>query len=272
MDISSLSTASGGLSTLLTPAGSTSRGLTLGRFSERDDADAAPTLSTRISGTSDTFAAVVMDKLQAAQTASNAGALVTSGAAGDLQDALAEAVNYVREKHGDAAATAMMGIVLKGVGDGSGGEDALGDALVSSLKFIDRNFGIASGDAAIATFNGALNDAVNGYFQNGHEELFYASDGSGGATGQIQSALSATLDMVGQRFGEDTAKAVSDVMTDSLEKTGVNRRGLGTALSAADAYLQNAFGEEAGLATATQTLPPDALPTLAKGSVLDQAV
>ncbi len=272
MQIASLSNTTGALRTLL-PSGQTDgHALTFG-FAPQQKGTAAytPTLKAP-SSTADVFAADILKKLQAAQTASNAGALADSGAAGALEQSLADTVEYVRKKHGDAAATAVMGIVIKGVGDGSGGEDALGDALVSSLKFIDRNFGIASGDAAISQFNGALNDAVNGYFQNGHDELFYATDGttgSGGSADAIQSTLSATLDDVTKRFGKETADAVSDILNASLEKTGVDRQGLGTALAAADAYLTDQYGEAAGLGQTTLTGQATALE---KGSVLDMAV
>ncbi|WP_300156947.1 hypothetical protein [Solidesulfovibrio sp.] len=266
MQIGSLGQSTDALATLLPQAQADGHGLKLGRYSQADDTTtAAPSLNLS-SSTSDVFAADILEKLQAAQTASNAGALAAGGAAGDLQQSLAETIDYVREKHGDAAATAVMGIIVKGVGDGSGGEDALGNALVSSLKFIDRNFGVSSGDAAIAKFNGALNDAVNGYFQNGHDELFYASDGTGGATSDIQNTLSATIADVADKFGKDTAEAVSDLMTQSLQETGVNRQGLGMALDAADAYLTDQYGASAGLGQAL--LASDA-PLLPKGSLVN---
>jgi len=243
------------------------RGLTLGKYSQGGAAgNVTVTATTVASDTAETFSAEIMRRLQSAQTASNAGTLAASGAAGDLEKALADSIEYVREKHGDAAATAVMGIVVKGVGDGSGGEDALGNALVSSLKFIDRNFGIASGDAAMAQFNGSLNDAVNGYFQNGHNELFHAAESSGGTTDQIQGILASTLSAVSDRFGQDAAKTVSDILTGSLEKTGFTRKGLGTALAAADDYLTEQYG------TSDLTAQPGAQTTLAKGTVLNVAV
>ncbi|MEA4856415.1 hypothetical protein [Solidesulfovibrio sp.] len=270
MRITSLNTALSGVSARPATATADGHGLKLGRYSERDGDTASGTLSSKVpSGTSEVFAADILEKLQAAQTASNAGALVASGAAGDLESSLADVIDTVRKRHGDAAATAVMGIVEKGVGDGGGGEDALGNALVSALTFIDRNFGIASGDAAMATFNGALNDAVNGYFQNGHDELFYASDGTGGATAQVRDVLSQALDAVAQRFGEETSQAISDLMTQSLEKTGVTRQGLGTALAAADAYLTGQYGEAGDLGLANLA---GAQASLAKGSVVDLAV
>jgi hypothetical protein len=263
MQIHSLSS---GLSTILpTTTQVNAKGLTLAGI-EKNGPSVNTSSTTTSKDTSETFAAEILRRLQSATTASNAAATTENGTADELQAALAETIDYVRENHGDAAATAVMGIIIKGVGDGSGGEDALGNALVSSLKFIDNNFGIASGDAAIAQFNGSLNNAVNSYYQNGHNETFYASDGTTDTTSQIQGILSSTLADVTKNFGEDVAKTVSDIIKGSLEKTGVNRQGLGKALTAADAYLTENFGasdltSQAGIQT-----------SLDKGAVVDLAV
>ncbi|MHC1790133.1 hypothetical protein [Solidesulfovibrio sp.] len=222
--------------------------------------------------TADVFAAEIMRRIELAETpatASNAGAGVNAGAAGELESALAGAVEYVREKHGDAAATAVMGIVIKGVGDGSGGEDALGDALVSALKFIDGNFGIAAGDAAMATFNGTLNTAVNDFYQNGHLEEFYASDGSAGPGSvikQAQGVVSSTLAHVTKQFGEAAAQTVADILTANFTETGNTRQGLGKAIVAANAYLTENYG-----ASDLETLPLGQT-NLPKGSVLSVSV
>jgi len=270
MELSSLSSE---LSTILSTAATTQTSgkaltLTLGQRSK--DASTLQVATTKApTDTSETFAAEIMRRLESANsaTSSNASGLVSSGAAGNLESALADTIDYVRKQHGDAAATAVMGIIISGVGNGSGGEDALGNALVSSLKFIDRNFGIAAGDAAMAQYNGALNDAVNNYFQNGRNEKFYASDGSSDLSGQVRDILSSTLSGVTERFGADAAKTVSDIVTGSLKQTGISREGLGTAVSAADQYLSDNYGvsDLLGSQVGTQT-------SLAKGTVLDLAV
>ena len=225
--------------------------------------------------TSDVFAAEVMRRIESAQTpvtASNAGAGVNMEAAGDLQSALAGAVETVRDKHGDAAATAVMGIIIKGVGDGTGGEDALGDAMVSALKFIDRNFGVAAGDAAMANFNGALNTSINAFYQNGHLEEFYAADGSGTTGGmgsaikQAQGVVSSTLAHVTKAFGEDAAQAVADILKTNFTDTGATREGLGKAVVAANAYLSENYGASPVDVTTPQ---PTHLP---KGTVLSLSV
>lgn len=278
MQVTALTT---GLSTLFpTATQADARGLTLGASSGTGAATGtAGTASLpSLSDTADAFAAEIVRRLQSAQTASNAGALVASGAAGDLQSALADTIDSVRQAHGDAAATAVMGLIVKGVGDGSGGEDALGDALVSALKFIDRNFGIPAGDAAMANFNGALNGAVNDYFQNGHEEMFYAADGSGGKTSKLTGVLGAAVQTVANHFGEDAAKTIADILAGSLEENGLTRQGLGTALAAADQYLKDTYATAdtyhlPGLPGLTgKAEKADAASGLAKGSVLDLAV
>lgn len=263
MRITSLSS---GLSTLLPTA---TQGLSLGRQASGHTATGDLDTGTKAPfGTSETFAAEITRRLQASQTASNAGRLQESGAAGDLQAALAATVDFVREKHGNAAATAVMGIVFKGVGDGSGGEDALGNALVSSLTFIDRNFGIASGDAAMAQFNGSLNNAVNTYFQNGKTERFHAAGDAAGAAGQVQSIPASALSSVSEGFGRDTAETVADILDGSLKGTGRPRQGRGTAPALADAFPDRTAG--ASNASALPYLLNQ--PGLARGMVLDLAV
>lgn len=230
------------------------------------------------SSTSDVFAAEIMRRINLAEGAtvasnaaiasnaslgSNAGAGVNAAASGDLQAALADAVEYVRKQHGDAAATAVMGIMFKEVGDGSGGEDRLGDALVSALKFIDGNFGIAAGDAAMAKFNGALNEAVNDYYQNGHLEEFYAANGTTGAVKQAQGVVASTLAHVAQEFGADAAKTVADILSTNFTDQGSTRQGLSQAIVAANDYLSANYGAaDLGNLPLGQTTQP-------KGSVLN---
>ncbi|BAH77038.1 hypothetical protein [Solidesulfovibrio magneticus] len=230
------------------------------------------------STTSDVFAAEIMRRINLAEGAtvasnaaiasnaslgSNAGAGVNAAASGDLQAALADAVEYVRKQHGDAAATAVMGIMFKEVGDGSGGEDRLGDALVSALKFIDGNFGIAAGDAAMAKFNGALNEAVNDYYQNGHLEEFYAANGATGAVKQAQGVVSSTLAHVAKAFGTDAAQTVADILATNFTDQGSTRQGLSQAIVAANDYLSANYGAaDLGSLPLGQTNQP-------KGSVLN---
>ncbi|NMC48735.1 MAG: hypothetical protein GYA47_04800 [Desulfovibrio sp.] len=115
-----------------------------------------------------------------------------------LASALADAVDFIRQEYGSDAATAAMGLVLQNVGEGELTEDSLGDGLVAALTFIDKNLGIAAGDAVMAEFNGALNTAINRYFENGVEEEFVAvetsTDASGTLAGTVAQAVAGTED------------------------------------------------------------------------------
>ncbi len=118
---------------------------------------------------------------QAAQGAANAAktepaakAAENSAAGKDLEKALADTVSYMADKFGDKAATAMIGLVYKRVGDGAVTEENLGNALLDVVKFVDQNFGIEAGDGLIEHLNGTLNDSLNAYFDNGSNEDFLA--------------------------------------------------------------------------------------------------
>jgi len=262
MDITSVSS---GLSSLLSDTGTAAdKRLTLSI--NRADTDDSTTLAESLTVSNDdaaSFAAGLMDKITAA-TASNAGDSL-SAAGADLEKSLTDAVEYVRDNFGDAAAKTVMGLISKGVGDGTGGEDAMGKGLLSALQFIDNQFGVAAGDQAINYFNGALNNAVNAYYQNGHNEEFYASDATLGAS-QLRDSLSAGLSSVAQQYGQDAADMVSDIIDTSLSQTGLTREGLSTALGAASDYLNENFGS-ANLSVRTG-LPSD----LERGSVLNMTV
>ncbi len=103
-----------------------------------------------------------------------------------LESSLAGTVAYMTEKFGDKAGTSMMGLMAKSLGDGEVDEASLSAALLNVVKFVDQNFGIAEGDSLIDHLNGSLNDSLNDFFDNGHDELFMAktifvSGGSGAA-------------------------------------------------------------------------------------------
>ncbi|MDC0335585.1 hypothetical protein OAN24_01630 [Pseudodesulfovibrio sp.] len=92
----------------------------------------------------------------------------------DLRHSLGQTLDWMREKFGDEAASAAAGMVLQSTSSGVN-EESLGDGLLNTLKFIDRNFGFAAGDEAIARFNQSVNPAINDYFDNGKAEVFYAT-------------------------------------------------------------------------------------------------
>ncbi|MFP5222941.1 MAG: hypothetical protein ACLGSA_11690 [Acidobacteriota bacterium] len=123
-----------------------------------------------------------------------------------LEKSLTEAVSFVEENFGDRAARTFMGVVLQNAGSKPLGEDDLGNALVDGLEFIDRAFGIAAGDKAMSFFNGELNQAINGYFQNGKNESFLAMD----------------LDQASDKLGEAMGQAVSAMMDKFAAKVDPN--------------------------------------------------
>ncbi|MDR3043407.1 MAG: hypothetical protein LBU75_03980 [Desulfovibrio sp.] len=140
-----------------------------------------------------------------------------------LSDALSGSVRWVADKFGDAAATAVMGIVYKSIGDGPVTEDALGEGLLNALRFVDRQFGTASGDAFMAQLNGGgLNDALNDYFDNGLSERFMVAGAGNLADDAVQGAEAAKATLVQQAADEDGGG--SDAMQsllDTLREMGV---------------------------------------------------
>ncbi len=92
-----------------------------------------------------------------------------------LESALADTVSYMADKFGDTAASTMMGLVYKRVGDGPVTEDSLGQGILDAVKFIDKNFGTQKGDELIAKVNGELNENLNAFFDNGSNETFFAT-------------------------------------------------------------------------------------------------
>jgi len=102
----------------------------------------------------------------------------------ELERALASTVAYMNAKHGEKAASAMMALVYKRLGNGEITEQTLGNAFLDVTRFIDKNFGISAGDDFMAHLNGNLNDSINSFFKNGQEEIFMAvsppSTGEGG--------------------------------------------------------------------------------------------
>nr|WP_321513207.1 hypothetical protein [uncultured Pseudodesulfovibrio sp.] len=120
----------------------------------------------------------------------------------DLRDSLASTMDWIRERYGDETAAAASGMILQATSSGVT-EDTLGEGLLNTLKFIDRNFGFAAGDAAIAHFNNGINSAVNEFFDNGKQELFFAVESPPPSDGP-----SATQDL--------TARVVVQVLQSTL--------------------------------------------------------
>ncbi len=227
----------------------------------------------------ETFAKDVMARIDASGLgAQDAG----ENAGANLEQALADSVDYVRENFGDEAAVAMVGIVYKGLGDGDISEDDLGQSLLNVVKFMDQNFGFAGGDKIMAQFNGQLNDSLNRYFENGFEEKFYAVNGEAGTANSLMSALSLTAASVAGKYGDEAAQTVMDIITSNLEEKGISRNSLKESLDQAAVYLKETFGEEAGtfagqtlssqFASTLDSLYPSEEAAFSQGAALDVMV
>lgn len=131
----------------------------------------------------------------------------------DLRQSLGDTMDWVRERYGKEAAAAAAGMILQSTASGVN-EDTLGTGLLNTLKFIDRNFGIAAGDEAIAQFNSGINRAVNDFFDNGLNEIFHAAESQDGAS----AAQDLTARIISQTAGsDDTADALGE-LTDILDQ------------------------------------------------------
>ena len=95
----------------------------------------------------------------------------------ELRHSLGSTMDWLRERYGEDTAAAAAGMIVQATSSGVT-EETLGNGLLNILKFIDRNFGIAAGDEAISTFNSGINQAVNDFFDNGQNELFFAVESS----------------------------------------------------------------------------------------------
>jgi hypothetical protein len=156
---------------------------------------------------------------------------------------LQKAFTRVEKDFGHGAATAVMGIFASAVDDGGITEEAVGEAMLDSVRFMDRNFGFAAGDKLMGLFNRDLNRRVNEYFDNGLNEQLYTK-------AQVQNALGAAVSKVSgavlENFGQEDADAVAEILRRALEEAG---DGLGRALRDgmrdAAAYLEDKYGPEA---------------------------
>ena len=147
-------------------------------------------------------AAAAKDDGQASALAEKQGQLTK------LESALAGTVSFMRNNHGDKAASAMVALVYKRIGNGEINEESLGNAFLDVTRFIDRNFGTGAGDAFMAHLNGTLNTSMNAFFDNGLSETFMVAPTSaeGGAGLDTSSML------------EDIAKQYTDAIKEMIEE------------------------------------------------------
>ena len=135
-----------------------------------------------------------------------------------LRHSLGSTMDWMRERFGDETAAAASGMILQSTASGVD-EDTLGEGLLNVLKFVDRNFGIAAGDAAMAQFNTGINQELNEYFDNGQAELFFDA-------AALPDGASATQDINSRFFMQTVMNAEDTTSTDIEEVNGALLEGL----------------------------------------------
>ncbi len=177
------------------------------RISQSQGLDGAATPET--SGLDETQAAALAEKQNQLQK---------------LESAFSGTVAYMKNTHGEKAASAMIGIVYKRLGDGEINERTLGDAFLDVTRFIDKNFGTGAGDAFMAHLNGNLNDSMNAFFDNGLNERFMVASASleGGsgvdATSMLEDLTRQYAEAIKEMLEEARAKPEEGAYADPAQK------------------------------------------------------
>ncbi|MDL2209555.1 hypothetical protein LJC26_01980 [Desulfovibrio sp. OttesenSCG-928-O18] len=131
-----------------------------------------------------------------------------------LESALGSSVAYMANKHGEQAASAMIGIIYKRLGESEINEQTLGNALLDVTRFIDSNFGTDKGDDFMDHLNGNLNVAMNEFFDNGQNETFFASSGlqGGGSGGSV------SVEGLLQQLTEEYTESIKTMLEEARAK------------------------------------------------------
>lgn len=136
-----------------------------------------------------------------------------------LEKSLGGTVKYMADAHGERAASAMMGIAYKRLGDGEITEQTLGDAFLDVTKFIDANFGVSKGDAFMEHLNGSLNDSMNELFDNGLSEKFMAVSSSSKGGGAVAGLMAE----VAEQYTESVKAMLEEARKKAHENTDLER-------------------------------------------------
>lgn len=139
-----------------------------------------------------------------------------------LVSSLENTVRWIEERYGKDAATASMGMIVQSASNGQS-EEGIGNGLLNVLKMVDRNFGIAAGDEAIAKFNSGINEELNGFFENGANEVFFASTSApAGETAGISSQFFVEAQKAEEESEEsvDPTKELLDMLLEDIEQQG----------------------------------------------------
>ena len=167
----------------------------------------------------------------------------------ELEQALSDTVQHVTDKFGGKAATAMMGIVYKRLGNEAVTEHNLGEALLDVTRFIDASFGFDKGDAFLSHLNGDLNKSLNAFFDNGKNEQFFASTA---AVAKLNSGPTGTTVSMGGPAAYEASDTIVDLATNAvksvLDTIAQYRENMNKKLpSGIKAYMQQPFASQAAI-------------------------
>lgn len=168
-----------------------------------------------------TFASMIADKAVKPETSDSPekgeSAKDSTADSSSLAKSLENAANFIKNEFGDDASTAFMGIVIKHSGENVT-EESLGNALLQSVKFFDRNFGFSAGDKVMDQFNSDINKSMNEYFDNGLQEHFFAVN----PTQSLGVTLQNTLSTVNQKYGNEVSDSIKGMIEQVLQDDGNN--------------------------------------------------
>jgi len=186
----------------------------------------------------------------------------------DLRHSLGSTMDWLRDKFGDETAAAAAGMILQSTSSGVN-EDTLGEGLLNTLKFIDRNFGIAAGDATMAQFNSGINSALNEFFDNGKMEMFFdagaVQPGDVTATQDVNTRFFMQAAEASESKGEETN--LNEKLLEDIKKELDNIAGLQTLTSKFEADFNPTKATTEAAMTAYETVPQIAEPQIASIAV-----
>ena len=123
-----------------------------------------------------------------------------------LEKALGGTVSYMAEEHGVKAASTMIALVMKRLGDGEINEGTLGEAFLDVARFVDANFGTDKGDNLLEHLNGSLNRSMNDFFDNGLSETF-----------MVAPAGVSAASVAAQSVGGEGSVSISELYAESIK-------------------------------------------------------
>ncbi|WP_029893594.1 hypothetical protein [Desulfohalovibrio reitneri] len=156
----------------------------------------------------------------------------------ELAESLARTSSWLRDRFGEQTASAFQGLVSSAAG--SGGEAAMGEAMLRAVRMVDSQHGLAAGDSFISQLNGDLNHAVNKAFADGFNQVIYAGNGQGSP---LRSVAKTAVDGVAARFGQQAADQAEALLMENLSSRGARglRQGLGEVMD----MLESDYGADA---------------------------